>query len=1109
MLHGFRVFSLGLLLALSFTAISSLRAQVLNGSIVGVVSDPSSAVVPAAQVSVASESIGVNRSVTTDEGGRYSLVNLQPGTYELTVEAAGFRPASRTGVEVTANNVSRLDVELEVGAVTEVVSVSAAAAQLQTDKSDTRSELTKTAMTNLPLANYRNYQSLVNLVPGATPAAFQNSPVDSPARALTTNINGTNRNNNNTRVDGATNVYIWLPHHTAYVPPVETIESVNVTTSAFDAEQGMAGGSAVTVVSKSGTNEFHGVASWYHDDESLRARNFFLRTDKPDSSNDIFTGTIGGPIVKDKLFFFFGYERFMERAGKSGNFGVPTTDMRAGDFSGFSTTIYDPLTGNADGTDRSPFPGNRIPNERHSRVILGIQEMIPEPNLPGHLNNFAVSDQQKMDRDNFDVKINWNPAPNHNFFGKYSRMQAIVNGVMAFGEAGGPELGAPGTGDTDVNVITFGDTWTISPNLLWDATFGFTKFDQTVLGPDHGVNWGTEVWDIPGANGPTGGFGVEQVLDQCPDPDGLCYTGQAEIRAYQHNWGNDNGWQPMWRNDRSWTFTSNMSWIKGAHELRFGFDTVKHHLNHWQPEVNEGPRGLIRFDGDPTALRGGASPNQLNQYASALLGLVNDYQKAEQFFLMTAREWQFGLYARDRWQVTPKLTLNLGLRWEYYPLMSRDGRGLERWDPSTNMVLLGGLGATPDDAGITVSKALFAPRIGIAYRATTNTVIRTGYGITYDPLPFARPLRGLYPASLGGAWNSDSFQWVNTVDEGFPAEIERPDVSAGQIPLPANISMGPRSPWGGELNRGYIQSWNFTIERRLPADFVTSVAYVGNQTTHQLADRDINAGFPGSGNSGRPLASNLGRRIGTAMWDGWLSANYHSLQVAINKQMSNGLFLKGAYTFSKAINMTDEDGWASVGRNWEPEIGWNRGPAGYDRKHMFVMGFLYELPFGPGKPFATSGAGSWILRDWQFNGTFSHYTGRPFTVTASGASVNAPSNTQTADQVKDEVIKIGGVGPGAKFYDPDAFAPVTGQRFGSSGRNILSGPNWTNLDMSIFRNFRFSERYALEFRAEAFNVSNTPHFNNPASNASNSNFMEISSAQSDERQFRFGLRFSF
>jgi len=409
---------------------------------------------------------------------------------------------------------------------------------------------------------------------------------------------------------------------------------------------------------------------------------------------------------------------------------------------------------------------------------------------------------------------------------------------------------------------------------------------------------------------------------------------------------------------------------------------------------------------------------------------------------------------------------------------------------------------------VTVSHKLFAPRVGIAYRMGDKTVIRTGYGINYDPLPFSRPLRGFYPLTVNFNFQStNSYVPVGTLEQGIPP-VTGPDLSTGRVTLPGVADM--RSPYPGEIHRGYIQSWNFTVEHRLPFSMVASVAYVGTQTTHQLADLDINSGFPGSGTTGRPYYASFGRTTATNMWDGYLSANYHSLQTSLNKQFSHGLLIKGAYTYSKAINMTDEDGWASVNWNWAPVFDRNRAVAGYDRTHIFQMGWVYELPVGKGKQWVNHGAASYIIGGWQVNGVMSAYTGTPVTLTAPGGSLNAPSNLQTPDQVKSDVAQYGQVGPGTTWFDTTAFAPVTTQRFGSVGRNTLRNPGVFNTDLSVFRNFPIKERVSLSFRAEFFNFPNTSHFGVPdngsafaSRDVTSSNFLRVISAFG-ERQIRFG-----
>ena len=1081
----------------SIIAVMPAKGQVLYGSVVGEVEDQTGAVVARTAVSLTNPATGQSRQTTTDSEGRYAVSNVLPGSYELTVATPGFRKYTQTGIEITINTVTRLDVRLEVGQASETVSVAASAAVLQTDKSDLHVELDQKAITNMPLGNYRNFQTLINLVPGATPGQFQNSITSTPARSLTTNINGTNRNSNDTRLDGALDIYVWLPHHTLYNPPADTIETVNIATDAFDAEQGLAGGAAITVTTKSGTNDLHGTAFAFQDNAVLRARNFFQVGEKPKHILNIDGGTIGGPIKKDKLFFFGGYEGTRERTGFFGRYTVPTADQREGNFSAYNQVIYDPNTGNADGSGRRPFPGNIVPLDRQSAITRKLQDRVPLPNLPGNANNYYSEATQPMDRDSYDAKVNWNRTASHVIWGKYSMMNADVNCKFALGDGGGPGLCAGGGGVSTMRaqLATIGHTLTLSPNLVVDGTIGFTRWAMDLVAPDYGKNWGSDFLGIPGTNGPDirqSGFPIFSFNTYTP-------------------MGSADAWNPAFYRDQTFTHTTNVSWNHAGHDLRFGFDLVRHQFNHWQPEIGGGPRGMFSFTGGVTALKNGPSPNQYNSYADFLLGLPQTVQKSLQYEEMNPREWQFGWYFRDRWQVTSKLTLNLGVRYEFYPLIRRASRGIERYDPATNMVLIGGRGGQPDDVGIEVSSRLFAPRVGFAYRLQDNTVIRSGYGITYDPLPFSRPLEGPYPSTINGFFTGlTSFTPFQPIELGIPPVVG-PDLSSGSVPLPLNVA--DRSPWGGMLHRGYIQSWNFILERKLPGDVVGTVGYVGTKSTHLLADRDINAAAPGTGVAGQPLYQAIGRTAATTMWDGWLDSNYHSLQVSFNRPFAKGLMLKGGYTFSKAINETDEDGWASVMFNYPGALNRNRALAGFDRTQMLQGGYVLELPFGKGKPFATNGFAARLLGDWQLNGLFSAFTGTPFTVTASTTSLNAPGNSQTADQVA-PVVKLGGIGPGAPYYDPSSFAAVTTARFGNSGRNILRAPGAVNTDLSLYRGFKFGERFNLEFRAEAFNLTNTPHFSAPAANASGGNFMVITSATGatgagDERQIRFGLHLAF
>ncbi|MBA3439794.1 MAG: carboxypeptidase regulatory-like domain-containing protein, partial [Pyrinomonadaceae bacterium] len=404
------------LLSLSFmlvgiTAVQFAQAQVLYGTLVGRVEDPSGAVLPGGSVTVINKDTGQQREITADGDGSYAFRDLQAGVYDLKVIQSGFKSYVKTGVIVTINNVAREDVQMEVGGTTETVTVTSEAPPLQTDRADVSTQIDKSQVTNLPLGSGRNFQQLYKLIPGASPPAEAHSDAGNPQRALVTNFNGVSHSNNNTRLDGATVSYPWLPHIVAYVPPAEAVETVNIVTNSFDAEQGMAGGAAVNVSIKSGTNDFHGSAHLFHTNSALRARNFFFLGNKlPKNILNQFGGTFGGPIKQNKLFFFGNWERTVRRQNVSPFRTVPTEALRRGDFSGTGALIYDPTTGNPDGTGRQPFANNRIPADRIDPIALKLIQLIPAPNLTTFPSNYFASGTYEFNRDNFDFKVNYNPT---------------------------------------------------------------------------------------------------------------------------------------------------------------------------------------------------------------------------------------------------------------------------------------------------------------------------------------------------------------------------------------------------------------------------------------------------------------------------------------------------------------------------------------------------------------------------------------------------------------------------------------------------------------------------------------------------------------------------
>jgi hypothetical protein len=1089
--------------------------QVLYGNLVGLVTDPQQAAIVGASVSIKNNATGYTSDAKTDDRGTYEFKNLPPGVYDIKVSAQGFASFEAKEITIQANNIARIDASLKVGNVTETVTVGAEVALLQTDRSDLHTDISSEQLSQITVAGYRNFQSMLDMIPGVMPSAFQNASTDSPARALTTNINGTARNSNNTRIDGAASVFTWLPHHAFYIPPMESIDTVNIATNNFDAEQGMSGGAAVSVITKSGTNGFHGVAFEYHANHKWGAKNLFFNPNTPAGPgipqriDNQYGGTFGGPIKKDKLFFFMSWEGTITAERGNGVLSVPTAQVRAGNFQGL-TTVFDPATGNPDGTGRTPFANNQIPQSRWSPSSVVLQNLIPLPNTgSAQTNNYFASVPYYMKRNLVDGKLNYTPNSKMNVFLKYSVMLAPISAVAPLGDALGAYPGGAagdagiGTGHNHTDVFGGGISYVITPTLLFDANFGGTLMHHDTTGPDYGKNIGLELLKIPGTNGPDirqSGFPVFNI------------SGYTSV-------GNVNTWSPVERNDRVYTYVANMNWSKGAHSLRFGFDLIQHQMNHWQPELGGfSPRGGFTFNSGVTALSGGASPNNYNYYAQFLLGLPSQLGKAYQFYdPMSTREFQQGYYIRDNWQVSRKLAVNIGMRFEHFPIMNRGQYGIERWDPDTNQVFIGGRGNVPRNAGINAATLMFAPRIGLSYRLREKTVLRAGFGITNDPYPLSRPMRSPYPAVIVDQYDAiNSFTPAGSFAAGIPA-VKFPDLSSGVIPIPNSIAT--YTLLKGDFRRGYIESFNFTIQHELGARFVLQTSYVGTRSIRQAVSYfEGNAGLiPGAGANGRPYFGKFGVNVNRQFFIPMASQRYDGWQNNLTRRFSAGLFLTSSFSWSKTIGIDAGNSDSGLRFYVPSQFSKNRAVADFDRTLTWVNGATYQLPFGKNHRYATSGPAAAILSGWQLNPNIAIYTGRPFLVATDGSSLNAPQNQQVADQIKADVPKFGGVGLGAPFYDTTAFGTVsgsTGVRFGNMGLNALRGPRLFNTNLGLFRKFQIKERYDLQFRAEALNVTNTPTLNQPNATVSTpSNFMAITStvstAPSAQRTIRFGLRFAF
>ena len=1128
-----RPFRFFLATALLVVLSTASDAQVLYGSITGNVSDPSGGAVPGATVEATDVNTGTTKKTTTNDSGVYSLSDLQQGTYKITITSPAFATTVLQGVTVTANQVRRADAALQVAQVSQTVEVSAAQATLQTDRADVNTTISSRQVNNLPLtgSNGRNFQSLMTIVPGTSLQGEQNSQAANPQRSISYNQNGVSRLLNNTRIDGSSVNYPWLPTNIVYVPPADGIETVNVVTNSYNAEQGLAGGAEVNVSIKSGTNQLHGAGWIFNTDSRFFAQNFFHPT--PQNNKFIlnqFGLAVGGPVWipkvfngKNKLFFFVDWERTRVRQLAPPKFlTIPTAPLRSGDFSAVATKIYDPLS-NANPALRTQFPGNMIPANRIDPAAATMASLIPQPNVLGasYVNNYVPSGKPFTDRDSVDIKINQTVTEKLSYFGRYSYAPSTIVDPPQLGAAEGDALnnGQLGTSFGKIRVAGAGVTYTISPTLLFDANAGYTRQRLGAEAPDIGSNFGLDVLHIPGTNGPN------------PLQGGIPFfaiTGWANL-------GNSNTGSPFLFRDNQYVTNENLSWVRGTHTMRFGFEFQDQQLNHFQAQGGtfQTVRGSFQFNGQATALQNGPSADMFNAWAAFLLGDPSAAGKVTQRVNPNSlRMFAYAAYAQDQWQVNPKLTVNYGLRWERYPWPHTDHGGVPRFDPSNGDVYIGGVGSVPENDYSSVGDGLFLPRVGIAYRATENTVIRSGFGLSADPFEYI-DFRNAYPnintwQMPAGTFNgvSNSFVPVTTFRQGLneAAFGQFPNLDGGVIPLPANTAT---TTWPKNVRRKYVESWNFIVQHQFGGNTTAQAGYVGTRSVGPLTLINVNAGPPAipgqpQGNNARPLAGTLGLLNDISVLEPFKTATYDSLQSQLVRRWGNST-AGVVYTWSKAIDWAENNDLTPPRIQWPAAWGLNRGPATYDHTHSFQTFFSVEAPFGKGHKWIQSGVGAMLLGGWTVSGILNAVSGAPIYVIQSTANnLQAAGSSQVPDQVNLVVAMPQGIGLGHPWFNTTAYAPVNipanqPQRFGDSGRDTLRGPGFLNLDSGLFRDFRIKERVTLQFRAEGLDVLNHPNFANPGADISTpSTFGFVTATASlnapvpnGGRQFRFATRIVF
>jgi hypothetical protein len=1131
-----------LLLCALMMSMPAARAQVLYGSLTGTVTDSTGAVIPNTSVVLTNQGTAEARTITTNGAGEYIGRDLAPGTYSITVQRAGaFAGFTQKNIAVDANRQVRIDITLQPSTVSIEVTVDTAPPMLQTETAEVNHQISQSQLSELPVGGSqgRNFQQLYSLIPGTTPPIEENSTSSNPARSVGVNVNGIANVSNTTRIDGAVNTYGWLPYIIAYVPPADAIAAVNIVTNSFNAEQGTAGGASINVMIKGGTNQFHGSVWEYNQLFNTNARGYTQTvasgiTTVPKNIFNQYGFSIGGPVYipkiltgKKKLFFFQDFERTTRRQSITGLQTVPTTAMLGGDFSAVAsiTPLYDPQPGGVGPylpvgsrpTFMSEYGCNCIPAARQSQAaakMLALLQPISSQvsaatatslysqQLANDFNGSAGSDYNRIASDS---KVTYNPTDRTSIFGRYSVDPYNLTDPQELGMAGGGTFdgGQPGATAGRIQNIGLGVSHVITPNLLVDADFGFTRQHsgaQSSLDIADG-DFGLNTLGIPGTNG-TGPNYVGQPAFTMP--------GGSTFSSL----GNSNGANPFLFRDNQYTGDVNLSWTKGKHAMKFGAEYYHFALNHFQPTSGSGinnPRGGFTFQGGMTS----NSTNGITAYnslADFLLGLPNNgtglaVAKATQLFDPNALRWSaFSGYAQDQWSITSKLTLNFGARYEFYPTPVRDHEGVFRFDPTLPLsgnVEAGGVNGNPINAGINVGWGLIVPRVGIAYRVNDRTVVRAGGGITEDPDNF-RFLRDTFPVDLAQNYSGTASNTVAvdpsqnnlplTLAVGIPAAVF-PSYASGFASLPPSQTTTtiPKN-----FRRGYIESWNLFVEQDLGSKFVANIGYVGNHEVRQITSIDINPGplpsgsticmangqyNPSSGFATHPLGSNpcsfnaneimnvancpasagsatCYNTTGIGSAQPTFSAEYNGLQAQLSRNAGRLAQFGLVYTWSHAINFADNSSYAGPSFAYPAYFSFNRATASYDHTNNLQFWGIYHLPFGHDQMFVNHGIASAILGGIQLNGQLSHVSGQPFSVNAQNNNINSPGQPLFADLVK-PYHQIGGhartvggssVSGGQPWFDPTSFAnPVEPTYTATQSPASIVAPHFGSSSRNEFR----------------------------------------------------------
>lgn len=1087
--------------------------QVVTADITGVVMDPTGATIPGVRITVVNVGTNLTKVVTSTGDGSFSVTLLPPGTYNIKAEAVGFKSWEVHDLKLAIGDKFRVDPSLSVGLLNETVEVSAGSPSIQREESSVGTLVGERAVQDLPL-NGRNFVRLAQIAPGATEGAANSTQSgtrpDDRRQSSSVSINGQTSDLNNFLIDGTDDNERFLGN-VVVKPSIDGIQEMKIETNSYSAVLGRTAGGVISIVTKPGTNALHGTVYEYFRNEVLDARNYFARTGpKPAFKQNQFGGSLGGPVLRDRLFYFGDYERFTQRVGQTYNVTVPTLAQAGGaDHTGpacFTQNIFDPATTvqvSPGVYTRQQFAGNCIPNSRWNSAARNFIARWPSPN-GGSTNNYSSSPAKRQDSDSLDARADYKISDKDFFFARYSYNDTrtvtpaalpVINGVSLVGNAGV----FPGPSKQRSQGIQLNYTRLLTSNLVLEAKMAYTRFANAATSTNTGTNAAATL-GIPG---------------QGTDPT---TSGVPTISIAGGPAAGDATFVPIITKDNSYQEIVGITYTQGRQTIRFGTSYIQRQVA--SSQSSEG-RGQYAFGANLTGRVTGNAFSEGNALASFILGLPGSESRNILLAKPQYSSHEGAFYFQDDWKVTRNLTVNLGGRLDWWTPMTEKHGNISNFNPGaipapgtpaitpmpgTPMpsIIQASVNDVNASAGVKTYRWNLAPRLGFAYSIDGKTVIRGGFGLSYYPpyMGSALALRNPPFVSLYGPSYSDFFGGA-LLSDGMPAPLA----------TSAAAPTGNLTVVDFNLKMPYVEQFNLTLQRELPTGFVATVTGVGALTRRSILAMDINPAPPQVGSTlpvnqrriydvaypttlGFSNGNPLGGIGSVSQSRNWNKADYFALQTVLERRFSNGMSLTAQNTWSHSIDLAAPLYFFNDPRS-------QRGNSDLDVRERFSVSFNYQIPFFKN----ANGVMSVVGKGWQVNGITLWSKGFPFTVT----NATARNGGSAADRPNLIANPNQGDGTINKWFNTAAFVSQPAGTFGNSPRNLLTAPSYFTQDVSLFKSFNvIGDKLRAQFRAEAFNVLNAPNFVAPGAAFGGANFGVITSTGNFlPRNLQFAVKFDF